>query len=96
MTIEVGPGTPIGAIDVDEVTAVLLPDGWHECSGRGLYIDEYAYFDGSSGSNSPRWLMTNGSDLGICPMGFTFCAVDGTYVFGPLTSILAVRTKGDA
>jgi hypothetical protein len=73
------------AIDLDDVTAVLLSDGWHQVANSSFAIDAYEYvFQGDT---------THGGGAGgITSSGYTFKEMDGTWLSGPLTAVLAVRT----
>lgn len=74
------------AIQVDEITAVLLADGWHDVHGKSFDIDSYEF-------KSERLLLHGGGRDGISASGFDFTAADGIRLTGPLSSILAVRRK---
>jgi hypothetical protein len=72
------------AIDTDNITRVLLADGWHDVANQSFDIDSYEYM----------WcerLVHGGGNSGICASGFTFTTTDGLFVCGPLTSVLAVE-----
>lgn len=81
------------SIDPDTITEVLLADGWHAVHGESFYLDAYEYVDDTS------YILHGGGDSGICSTGFAFTEtlfnLGGTriQIAGPLTSILAVRTK---
>jgi len=94
------------AIDPNEVTAVLLADGWHEVQVLGdnswssFDLDSYEYVDAQSDPDRDPIVLVGGGQSGICSVGFTFRELvdeNGTRryctVMGPLTSILAVRTR---
>ena len=80
------------AIEIDDVRAVLLADGWHTVLGDSFNLDSYEYHWGDDG-------MHGGGDSGICSTGFSCDERDDAghthCLYGPLTSVLAVRTKGD-
>lgn len=74
------------AIQTDDITHVLLADGWLEVADQSFDIDSYEY----------KWhdeLVHGGGWSGICDAGFVFTTPGKTKVAGPLTSILAVRCK---
>lgn len=77
------------AIDPDDVTQVLLADGWHWAT-NGLWLDAYEYVAGDD-------IVHGGGGSGVCATGFAFEEfVDGEGTFrtyGPLTAILAVRVS---
>jgi len=77
------------AINVDDVVAVLLTDGWHEVYGRSFDIDTYEYKTGRERfiSFDPE------SGVGVTYMGFVFTSSDGDRVAGPMTAIQAVRVR---
>jgi hypothetical protein len=71
------------AIQADDITAVLLADGWHSVSS-GFDVDAYEFKLGSL-------LIHGGGTNDVCGSGFVFTEPDGVRTAGPLTSILAVR-----
>ncbi|MEN4399657.1 hypothetical protein A5768_08265 [Mycolicibacterium fortuitum] len=75
------------AINTDDVTAVLLADGWHDVSNSSFDIDSYEYI----------WeddlVFGGGRDPLIPASGFSFSDALGRRIAGPLTSVLAVRTR---
>ena len=84
------------AIQVDNVTDVLLADGWHKvgCSKDGVSsfdTDAYEFLEGE------RLLVGGGTVAGIPSTGATWCEKTSTgkfiVVVCPLTSILALRVK---
>ncbi|MGD9701985.1 MAG: hypothetical protein AB7Q42_04435 [Acidimicrobiia bacterium] len=90
------------AIDVDTVSAVLLADGWHDVHDASFSLDSYEFvWSGKSGvtvaqtekSNPDRdpILVHGGGQSGICATGFAMNTGRG-WMYGPLTSVLAVRT----
>lgn len=78
------------AIDVAEVSAVLLADGWHAVAETSFAVDSYEFvaWDGP-GIDDPVLLHAGGS-AGVCAAGFRFRTPDGDEISGPMTSILAV------
>ena len=82
------------AIDVDNVSAVLLADGWHTVADDSFLLDSYEFI--WSGA-----LAHGGGNSGVCATGFSFIEDfdhnageayhgDPARVSGPLTAILAV------
>ncbi len=78
------------AIETAEVTAVLLGDGWHEVADSSFDLDSYEYIHGTD-SRGDTVLAHGGGQSGVCATGYVFKEPDGTFTYGPLTAILAVR-----
>lgn len=76
------------AIDINKVTHVLLADGWHKVRDNSFLLDSYEFI---SGKPSNFNIEHGGGDSDICAVGFYFLS-DRCEIFGPLTSILAVKT----
>jgi len=76
-------------IDVDQVGAVLLIDGWHTVADDSFSIDAYEYH------YCDQMLLRGGQVDGVPSTGFTFIDSTGSCITGPLTSVLAVRMKDD-
>ena len=72
------------AIDVDEVSAVLLADGWHEVGDQSFSLAAYEYIHGGA-------TIHKGGEAGLTSTGFRFSDAGGYVMYGPLTAILAVR-----
>ena len=77
------------AIQMNDVSEVLLSDGWHKVKMESFIIDHYEFMDGDADVHSS-------GDNGICENGFSFseASPDGVTfvtVCGPLTSILAIK-----
>jgi hypothetical protein len=76
-------------IDVSEVAAVLLADGWRQVHKGSFVLDSYEFVDGDD------VLVGGGQVPGVPSVGFQF--LDGeawpteVTIAGPLTSILAIR-----
>lgn len=95
------------AIDIDKVTAVLLADGWHDVAWRDdestFEIDAYEYIDGDhfrdlmqrGGDGSSAVRLGGGAEegVGVPATGFMFATGAGEVMAGPITAILAVRTR---
>jgi len=83
------------AIDVDKIKGVLLSDGWHEVSKKSFTMDAYEFLWFQKGKDfggkeiEPR-ILHGGGSCGVCAAGFCFSS-EKKLIFGPLTSILAVR-----
>lgn len=78
------------AIDIDDVTAVLLKDGvWYEVDDRSFDIDSYEYLRGD------RVMLGGGTAEGITAPGFAFIN-EGVELCGPLTEVVAVRVERGA
>jgi hypothetical protein len=74
------------AISADDVTAVLLADGWHEVAARSFDLDSYEYHEHADGL-----MIHGGGASGVCSTGFEFTTDEGDRLAGPLTAVLAVR-----
>jgi hypothetical protein len=81
------------AIDVDDVTAVLLADGWHEVADASFELDAYEFVWASGGAREDALLMHGGGASDICATGFTFREEGAAteMIAGPLSAVLAVR-----
>jgi hypothetical protein len=75
-------------INTNKVTAVLLADGWHDVVPNTFDLDSYEMHDGAE-----YLLLGGGQADGVCQIGFGFIEEEepDTTVYGPLTSILAVK-----
>jgi hypothetical protein len=84
------------SIDVDEVTAVLLADGWHPVDQKNgvstFATDAYEIMDWGSQERKDDGRPVARYQPKDSPTGFTFME-NGTEVCGPMTSILAVKVK---
>jgi hypothetical protein len=79
-------------IDVNEVSAVLLADGWHSVTGDSFKIDSYEFVVWGkipSGFPETEFPPVEGFAFTEHPEG----AGPPMTVAGPLTSVLAVRTR---
>jgi hypothetical protein len=91
------------AIDVENITNVLLADGWHEVHDASFGTDSYEFVGGEATGDSPT--LGGGQDHipaaghrgstsreHIAAAGFSF--TEGDHVLcGPLTSVLAVKIQ---
>ncbi len=82
------------AIDVDDVTAVLLADGWHQVADASFTLDSYEYLWAAGGPQDDPMILHGGGRNGICAIGFDFEEKGSGRIAGPLSSILAVRYAG--
>ncbi|PZS22128.1 MAG: hypothetical protein DLM60_05005 [Pseudonocardiales bacterium] len=84
------------AIDVDEVTAVLLADGWYDVANESFNVDSFEFVWHHPGPQLDQFerefevLHSRGTN-GVCATGFEFTTTEGTAIAGPLTAILAVK-----
>src|SRR5271166_596156 len=74
-------------IEVDDVAAVLLADGWHTVTNKSFELDAYEFHNGKVD------LLCGGAVEGVCSRGAMWTEADGAIVCCPLTAVLAVRTK---
>jgi hypothetical protein len=80
------------AIEVDNVTHVLLADGWHTVSDESFALDSYEFlWRKGMGEYGPPLLGGGDEDL-IPARGFSF-SEGNTTLYGPLTSVLAVKSQ---
>jgi hypothetical protein len=77
------------AIDAGKVIEVLLADRWHAVLNDTFVIDSYEFVE------EGKAVLSGGQDSLVTSMGFTFAEADrgGHSMSGPLTSVLAVKTK---
>lgn len=100
-------------IDIDNVTAVLLADGWHQVHGDSFDLDAYEYIQApkpyepsldvdrrgrAAWESQVETLLGGGREQLVPATGFSFHERVGgptniVCISGPLTSILAVRTR---
>jgi hypothetical protein len=92
------------AIEVDDITHVLLADGWHTVHDASFGIDSYEFMRHEGMGDSPT--LGGGQDKHIAAAGhrgstsrehiaaagFSFTESDQV-LCGPLTSVLAVKVK---
>lgn len=86
------------AIDVEKVVQVLLVDGWHTVKPKSFSIDAYEYLeypDNPSPDDDGFVLLGGGRDDHIASHGFVFTETGPApaVIAGPLTSVLAVKSK---
>lgn len=96
------------AIDIDLVTEVLLSDGWHKCQPysedlppkrSSFTIDAYEFVEHprayATSQPDKHWQESSIFHIPGSPseMGFRFTDETGVEIFGPLTSIIAVRYR---
>ena len=77
------------AIDTAKVVEVLLADRWHAVLKDSFVIDSYEFVEDG------KTIVSGGQDSLVTSIGFTFAEADrgGHAMSGPLTSVLAVKTK---
>jgi hypothetical protein len=79
------------AIDIDKVHEVLLDDGWHDVYWNDgvstLYFDAYEYLWHTSHDRAQVF-----QDAKLTTLGFGFQAEGIGWIYGPISSIKAVRT----
>ena len=81
------------SIDIARVTDVLLEDGWHEVEDQSFDLDAYEYVQEWENYGEKKSLVIHpGGHAGVCRAGFLF-KENGAVLMGPLTAILAVRSK---
>lgn len=73
-------------IDVKDVKAVLLADGWHELVSNSFELDAYEFLEDGD------IRLGGGSDLGISSLGARWSEKEGVTVACPIRSIIAVKT----
>ena len=92
------------AIEVDDITHVLLADGWHTVHDASFGIDSYEFMSRDGMGDSP--MLGGGQEKHIpaaghrgstsrehiAAPGFSFTE-DDQILCGPLTSVLAVKVK---
>jgi hypothetical protein len=86
------------SIDIDEVAAVLLADGWHEVADNDEGVSSFdldAYeFIWRTREDRDALTLHGGGQSEVCATGFIFAEKGKRkgMLCGPLTAILAVRT----
>jgi hypothetical protein len=78
MSIDISPA---------KVTAVQLPDGWHDVQAGSFKVGTHHYGDGPSFADGLDFLR----DGVAAGNGFTFTEPTGNQVSGPIASVVAVR-----
>jgi hypothetical protein len=77
-------------IDLKDVTAVLLIDGWHKVVERSLTFESHS-FTAAGGKSAPGFRHADQAE----GMDFIFEEPAGNgFVIGPAASILALRVRG--
>jgi hypothetical protein len=74
------------AIDVDNVTAVLIAGTWYEVADESFELDSYEYMTG-------ELILHGGGTAGITAAGYRFKTRVGAWMYGPLTAIQSVRVS---
>lgn len=76
-------------INAEQVTSVLLNDGWHEVKSGSFYLDSYEFAEDHTAGGL---LLHGGGNSGVCATGFSFdTAASNFRIAGPLTAIHAVK-----
>jgi hypothetical protein len=71
-------------IEVDDVVAVFLKDGWHKVTDKSFEIDSYEFIHAEPGHKQGE---------GVSSTGATWQEPDKTWVACPFPSVLAVKYK---
>lgn len=81
------------AIDVDRVAAVMVGNTWHEVADTSFVLDAYEYIEPHPDPDGDPFVHLYGGRETLVPAtGFQFRdQATGALMFGPLTSIQAVR-----
>ena len=74
------------AIDTNSISEVLLNCGWIKIQLGSFDLDSFEFVE-----NNPFYLVHGGGASDICATGFIFTDLKGARVYGPMTSILAVK-----
>jgi hypothetical protein len=79
------------AINIDEITDVMIGNTWHAIEPDTFDLDSYEYMGGKHYGDD--YLLHGGGDRGICSLGFCFTprGFGKARICGPLTAIQAVR-----
>ena len=72
-------------INVDDVTSVLLADGWHEVIDKSFVIDAYEFLDGGK---------THSFRKGVYSTGARWKGKGGESIACPIRSIVAIKCQG--
>lgn len=81
------------AIEIDNVSAVLLRDGWHEVLNKSFEIDAYEFIHHNDPESQDYEVRVGGGELdGISAKGAKWQnATDGTWIACPLNEIKALK-----
>ena len=80
-------------INTNEVTNVLLDDGWHDVDEQTFHLGPYGYsVEYEVDDVKESQVLRTGGDSNMPSTGFEF-EENGTSVMGPIASILAVKSK---
>lgn len=85
------------AIDPEDVTHVLLPDGWHHVQPGTFILDSFEFVDGADDSVGGI-LLGGGREPLVAALGYEFQergASEGTTLAGPINRLYAVRRPAD-
>lgn len=78
-------------INAESVAAVLIAGEWHDCEPKSFTLDSYEF---AEDDGQDAFVLHAGGRSGVCATGFQFTDKRGATVYGPLTSVQAVRTAG--
>lgn len=73
------------AIEVDDVTSVLLTDGWHKVIDKSFEIDAYEF------THEKELRVGGGQVEGVSSTGVRWKEPEGSWIACPFERILAVR-----
>jgi hypothetical protein len=76
------------AIETDDITHVLLADGWHIVDDESFGLDSYEFMWREGMGDRP--MLGGGQEKHVPATGFSFIEGEET-ISGPLTSVLAVK-----
>ena len=77
-------------INIELVTEVLLPDGWHPVQQGSFQVGTYELVRWGSRDPATEVPEQRTKDA-LSDMGYTFYAPDGSQVAGPITQLQAVK-----
>ena len=84
------------AIEINQITHVLLADGWHEVTDGSFDIAPYEFGRTVTAESGEHGFvpLSAAQDSDVHPVGFAFTeARTGASICGPLTSVIAVRRE---
>lgn len=85
------------AIEVDDVVAVLLRDGWHKVTNKSFEIDAYEFIHRDyPGVRDAQVRVGGGTVEGVSSTGARWQGPGGSWTACPFPEILAVRYRPPA
>lgn len=78
-------------IETDDITAVLLADGWHEVTDKSFDIDSLEFVWGKRSNGDWHTIYDSRMCDKMSQVGATWAGPDGERFDCPLTSVLAVK-----